>query len=68
MEELSQEYVMSIIFRNSLDKEELLLKKYENYYPIIKNKELKEIVKEFKKVSREHLNIMKDKMIKLKIQ
>lgn len=68
MEELSQEYVMSIIFRNSLDKEELLLKKYEDYYPIIKNKELKEIVKEFKKVSREHLNIMKDKMIKLKIQ
>lgn len=68
MEELSQEYVMSIIFRNSLDKEELLLKKYENYYSIIKNKELKEIVKEFKKVSREHLNIMKDKMIKLKIQ
>lgn len=68
MQEFSQEYVLSIIFRNSINKEELLLKKYENYYGVIKNKELKEIVKEFKKTSREHLNIMKDKMIKLKIQ
>lgn len=68
MQEFSQEYVLSIIFRNSINKEELLLKKYENYYGIIKNKELKEIVKEFKKTSRNHLNIMKDKMIKLKIQ
>jgi hypothetical protein len=68
MEELSQEYVLSIIFRNSIDKEELLLKKYEAYYRVIKNKELKEIVKEFKKTSQEHLKIMKDKMIKLKIQ
>lgn len=68
MQEFSQEYVLSIIFRNSINKEELLLKKYENYYGVIKNKELKEIVKEFKKTSRNHLNIMKDKMIKLKIQ
>lgn len=68
MEELSQEYVLSIIFRNSIDKEELLLKKYEDYYDKIKNKALKEVIKEFKKTSQEHLKIMKDKMIKLKIQ
>ena len=68
MEELSQEYVLSIIFRNSIDKEELLLKKYEDYYDKIKNKELKEVIKEFKKTSQEHLKIMKEKMIKLKIQ
>lgn len=68
MEEFSQEYVLGIIFRNSIDKEELLQKKYEDYYPMIKNKELKEIVKEFRKTSQEHLKIMKDKMIKLKIQ
>lgn len=68
MEEFSQEYVLSIIFRNSIDKEELLLKKYEIYYPMIKNKELKEVIKEFRKTSQEHLKVMKDKMIKLKIQ
>lgn len=68
MEEFSQEYVLSIVFRNSIDKEELLLKKYEDYYSMIKNKELKEIVKEFRKTSQEHLKVMKDKMIKLKIQ
>ena len=68
MEEFSQEYVLSIVFRNSIDKEELLLKKYEEYYSKIKNKDLKEIIKEFEKTSREHLKIMKEKMIKLKIQ
>lgn len=68
MEELSQEYVLSIIFRNSIDKEELLLKKYDDYYDKLKNKELKEVVKEFSKTSREHLKIMKEKMIKLRIQ
>ncbi|HYE82596.1 MAG TPA: hypothetical protein VEG39_10595 [Clostridia bacterium] len=68
MDEFSQEYVLSIVFRNSIDKEELLLKKYDEYYDIIKNKELREIIKEFKKTSQEHLKVMKEKMIKLKIQ
>lgn len=57
-----------MVFRNSLDKEELLLKKYEDYYSMVKKKELKEILKEFKKTSQEHIKVMKDKMIKLKIQ
>ena len=57
-----------MVFRNSLDKEELLLKKYEDYYSMVKKKELKETLKEFKKTSQEHIKVMKDKMIKLKIQ
>lgn len=68
MEEFSQEYVLSIVFRNSIEKEELLLKKYEEYYEKLKNKDLKELIKEFRKTSREHVKVMKDKMIKLKIQ
>ncbi|MGE5677252.1 MAG: hypothetical protein ACM3ZR_04260 [Pseudomonadota bacterium] len=68
MEEFSQEYMLSIVFRNSIDKEELLLKKYDEYYDMIRNKELKEVLKEFKKTSQEHLKVMKEKMIKLKIQ
>ncbi len=68
MEEFSQEYVLSIVFRNSIDKEELLVKKYEEYYDMVKNKDLKEVIKEFKKTSQEHLKVMKEKMIKLRIQ
>lgn len=68
MEEFSQEYMLSIVFRNSIDKEELLLKKYDEYYDMIRNKELKEVIKEFRKTSQEHLKVMKEKMIKLKIQ
>lgn len=68
MEEFSQEYILSIVFRNSIDKEELLLKKYDEYYDMIRNKELKEVLKEFRKTSQEHLKVMKEKMIKLKIQ
>jgi hypothetical protein len=60
--------MLDMVFRNSLDKEELLLKKYEDYYSMVKKKELKEILKEFKKTSQEHIKVMKDKMIKLKIQ
>ena len=59
MEEFSQEYVLSIIFRNSIDKEELLLKKYEEYYSNIRNKELKEVIKVFKRTSQEHLKVLK---------
>lgn len=68
MEEFSQEYVLSIVFRNMIDKEELLIKKYEEYYDTIKNRELREVIKEFRKTSQEHLKVMKEKMIKLKIQ
>ena len=68
MEEFSQECILSIVFRNSIDKEELLLKKYDEYYDMIRNKELKEVLKEFRKTSQEHLKVMKERMIKLKIQ
>lgn len=68
MEELSQEYILSIVFRNAIDKEELLIKKYQDYYPDLKNKELKDMLKQLNKTSEEHIKILKDKMIKLKIQ
>ena len=68
MEELSQEYILSIAFSDSIKREELLLKKCEGYYDTAKNKDLKDMLKIFKKTSREHIDTMKDKMIKLKIQ
>ena len=68
MEKLSQEYILSLLFNRSIEKEELLIKKYAQYYPEIKDTELKGTIKEFKKNSSEHITLLKDKMIKLNIQ
>ena len=68
MEKLSQEYILSIVFKNSIEREELLLKKYDDFNNDIKDAELKDILKEFRKNSQEHVKILKDKMIKLNIQ
>lgn len=68
MEKLSQEYILSIVFNESLDREELLLKKYDEYYKNIKDKELKDIIKDFVRNSEEHIKIMKDKMIMLNVK
>ena len=67
VEKLSQEYILTIVFSHSIEREELLTKKYDEYFPLIKDTELKDMVKEFKKSSREHISLLKDKMIKLKI-
>ncbi|MFZ5989819.1 MAG: hypothetical protein ACOYWZ_22210 [Bacillota bacterium] len=68
MEKLSQEYILTMVFNESLDREDLLLKKYDEYYAAIKDKELKNIIKEFTRNSEEHIKIMKDKMIALNIK
>ena len=65
MRRLSQEHLMDIAFTLSLQREELLLKKYSEYIDQIDNKELKNMVKNFKKVSKEHIKVIKDLMIKL---
>ncbi len=63
-----QENVVNMIFKSSLDKEELLIKKYEEYFPEIKDKYLKDMLEDFRKEAREHIRLLKDKMIKLNIQ
>lgn len=68
MQELSQEYYLGRVFRLSIDKEELLSKKYADYLPALKDKELADMLDEFKKTSQEHVKALKDKMIKLNIQ
>ncbi len=65
MRRLSQEHLMDTAFTLSLQREELLLKKYSEYIEQIENKELKNMVKNFKKVSKEHIKVIKDLMIKL---
>jgi bacterioferritin (cytochrome b1) len=67
MEKLSQEYVLSLAFHRSIVREDLLLKKYTQYYPQVKDKNIKNILKEFEQSSEEHIKLLKDKMIKLNI-
>ncbi|WP_432661818.1 hypothetical protein R9X47_14730 [Wukongibacter baidiensis] len=68
MKKISQEYLMDTAFVLSIEREELLLKKYSQYIDEIDNKELKNLVKEFKKISKEHIKLIKDLMIKLNLQ
>ncbi|WP_432405308.1 hypothetical protein [Wukongibacter sp. M2B1] len=68
MKQLSQEYIMDTAFVLSIEREELLQKKYLQYINEIDNKEIKNIVKELRKISREHVNLIKDLMIKLNLQ
>lgn len=72
MEKLRQEYVLSIIFYHSVEREELMLAKYRGYIEAIEGKkkkpELYSMLKEFENDAREHIALLKDKMIKLNIQ
>ncbi|PRX33587.1 hypothetical protein BX659_103114 [Orenia metallireducens] len=68
MQKISQEYVLAIFFTKALNKEKLLIEKYKAYYPNFKDQETKDMLKEFNKSAQKHVNIMKDKMIKLGIK
>ena len=59
--------MLNIMFNESIDREQLLLKKYDDIFDKIKDKEIKNMLKEFSKNSREHIDILKDKMIALNI-
>lgn len=67
MDKAPQDNIIKSIFDESIEREELLLKKYSDLTPYLKNSEYKEIFNDFKKVSKEHLKLVKDKMIKLRI-
>jgi len=68
MKKVPDDYIINIAFRSSIDKEKLLIKKYDDYDTDIKSKDLKNMMKEFKKDSQEHINKMRDKIIQLNIQ
>lgn len=68
MQKLSEEYILSIVFTHSIEREELLIKKYAGYYPQIKDKVLLDVIKESQKYAQEHIKMLKEKMIRLSIQ
>ncbi|HHV29231.1 hypothetical protein [Acetivibrio mesophilus] len=67
MEKQSQQYILNIAFTESINREELLIKKYEHYFKISKDKELKNILRDFSQNSRDHIKMINDKMILLSI-
>ena len=68
MQKVSQGHILSVIFSESIEKEELLLKKYDDYMRDVKDRELSDMISEFIDDSRNHIKLMRDKMIKLSIQ
>ncbi len=68
MKKISQEDVMNMSFTLALNKEELLMKKYNLYFGQTKNKEIKSLLKELNKESKEHVKLMMELMSSLNIQ
>jgi len=68
MERLSQEYMLRLVFNDTLEREELLQKKYNRFQPLFKDPEIKEMIEDFKNTSREHLDLLKDKMVKMNFE
>jgi hypothetical protein len=51
-----------------VEREELLIKKCDDYLKDMKNGDISEVLKSFRKNAQEHIRLLKDKMIKLNIQ
>jgi hypothetical protein len=47
---------------NSIEKEELLIKKYNDYQDSTESKEWKNMLSEFKKNAKEHIDLLKNKL------
>lgn len=68
MEQLQQEYILSILFTHAIERESLLIEKYRGFITAnSKNETIRELLEEFEKEAKEHLKMLKEKMIKLNI-
>lgn len=68
MDILFQEHSLVTAFSHSIEREELLVTKYKYYIKELDDESLKNLMDEFKETSEQHLKLLKDKMIKLKIE
>jgi rubrerythrin len=57
-----------MVFKSAIDREELLIKKYEDYSKNMKSEELKEMINEFKSEAQGHISMIKDKIMQLNLQ
>jgi hypothetical protein len=66
MEKSIQEAIMINSLNDSIEREELLMKKYKDFEMSIQDAEFKELLEEFKEISHEHIALVKGKLSKLK--
>lgn len=64
----NQENMLSFYFNRSIQLENILMKKYELVRKLIRDKTLKDMIDDFNKNSREHIEDLNDKMKRLGIQ
>ena len=64
MNNISDEILIRHALLSSIEKEVLLIKKYEEYQLSNDRSDLKEMLKEFKKISEEHIEMIKNKLQK----
>jgi len=67
MENISQDMVIRQSLLNSIDREELLVKKYDEYNKYIEDTDTKDMLNEFQETAKEHIALLKDKLVKLKV-
>ena len=58
----SEEQPIRLSILNSIEKEELLIKKYDEYESSTESNEWKDMLKEFKINSKEHIDLLKSKL------
>ncbi|MEG6613398.1 hypothetical protein V6C42_11125 [Pseudoclostridium thermosuccinogenes] len=68
MKRIPDEFIISMVFKSAIDREELLIKKYEDYSKNMKSEELKEMINEFKSEAQGHISMIKDKIMQLNLQ
>jgi len=68
MKKVSQENVLNFAFAEALNKEELLQKKLKHYYGITNNKEIKRLLKDLHKESKEHVKLLMELATNLSIK
>jgi hypothetical protein len=68
MDKLSHEYIQTVAFRFSIDREELLIRKCREYYGSFKEGALRDLANDMESSCMEHIKLLKDKMVKLNIK
>ena len=67
MEGVSQDLIAKHILVSSIEREELLMTKYDLYFDLINEGDFRDLLLEFKETSREHIEILKGKLQKLNV-
>lgn len=68
MKQISQEYILNFTFVKALNREELLIKKYSDYYKRCNDKETRKMLKGFYESSTNHIKLLRESMTNFDIK